>query len=71
MGEVVDVLGGTGEVDELGNGLQFLVAGKTLLDKVFHRFHIVIGGGFNILDPPGIHLGEARDNALKQFVGRR
>ncbi len=52
MRQVVDVLGSTGEVDELADLDHFRIALGLVLDPVFQRLDVVIGGGFD-----GFHLG--------------
>jgi len=52
--EVVDVLGGGGEVDELGGRAHLGVAREALAQPVFDRLHVVIGGGLDRLDALGV-----------------
>ena len=54
VGQVIDVLTGAGEVNKLAHAGQLFVLGHLFLDEVFHRFHIVIGGGFDFLDALGV-----------------
>jgi hypothetical protein len=65
VGEIVDVLGGAGEMDELGDGLEFRVAGNLLLEEVLHRLHVVIGGALDILHPARVLLAEAGHDAVE------
>ena len=69
VGQVVDVLAGAGEVNELAHAGQFFVLGHLFLDEVFHRFHVVIGGGFNGLDALGMLDVEIAGNTA-QVPGR-
>ena len=69
MGQIIDVFGGAGEVDEFGHRLQLRVTREPLLDEVLHRFHIVIGGGLDVLDASGIDLVEVVDDLFQQFIG--
>jgi hypothetical protein len=69
VGQIVDVLGGAGEVDELADRLQFGVAGDLLLEEIFHRLHVVIGGALDVLDPLGVGEGEVLDQAIEDVGG--
>ena len=55
---VVDVLAGAGEVHELGGGLQLGPALELVLDPVFDRLHVVVGGLLDGLDGGAIGFGE-------------
>jgi len=72
VGEVVDVLGGAGEVDEFGDGGQFgqLIAHllKALLDEVFHRLDVVVGGLLRGLDGLGVLQAEIGDHGIQERV---
>jgi glutathione S-transferase len=69
VGEVVNVLGGAGEVDELGDRLELGVAGDALLEEVLDRLDVVIGRALDVLDALGILLGEAVEDAVEQAHG--
>jgi len=62
IGEVVNVLGGAGKVDELTDRGEFLVFGHLLLDVIFHRLDVVIGHRFDGFDAPGGGFVESRGN---------
>jgi len=65
VGEIVDVLGRAGEVDEFANRLQFGVAGDFLLEQVFDRLHVMVGGAFDVLDPLGVGETEFLDQPIE------
>ncbi len=50
VGEVVDILRGTGEVDELGDSCQGC-GSQFLLEKIFHRLDVVVGHPFDLFYP--------------------
>ena len=50
MAGVVNVLAGAGEMHEFGCILQFSAAVEFAPDPVFHGFHVVVGGFFDLLD---------------------
>lgn len=54
VGQVVDVLTGAGEVNEFAHAGQLFVFGHLFLDEVFHRLHVMVGGGFDGLDAFGM-----------------
>jgi hypothetical protein len=51
VGEVVDVLAGAGEVDELQRRGQLGIVAQPLLDQVLDRLDVVVGGALDLLDP--------------------
>jgi hypothetical protein len=59
VGEIVDVLGRAGEVDELGRALELAVAAYFLLEPVLDRLHVVIGCGLDRLHAQGVGFIEA------------
>ena len=65
VGEVVDVLGGAGEVDELGGGGDLGVAGEALAQPVLDRLHVVVGGRLDRLDALGVGEAEGGGGALE------
>ncbi len=69
MGQVVDVFRGAGKVNKFGHGVQFRNAGNFFLDEVLDRFHIVIGGAFDVLDALGVLKAELTDQTVQNFVG--
>ena len=64
MGEVVDVLGGAGEMDELCDRLQLGQRvgnrGDLFLDEIFHGLDVVVGGALDRLDLFGIRQAKSR-----------
>ena len=71
MRQVVDVFTGAGEVDELGDGVEFGVAFDLFLQEVLDRLHVVVGGAFDVLDALGILDTEFTDDAIQHGVGIR
>src|SRR5690606_784150 len=70
VGGVVDVLGGAGEVDELGDGVELGIGGDAFLDEVLHRLDVVVGGFLDVLDALGVRFAEAGGDVVEQGVGR-
>ncbi len=66
VAEIVDVLGSTGEMHEFDCGAATRNARNTLFQKVFDRFHIVIGGRLEFLDPCRIAQGEAIHDVVQR-----
>ncbi len=56
-------------MDELADRLQFGIAGDSLLEQVFHRLHVVVGGALDILDSLGVGEAEVLDQAFEDAVG--
>ena len=54
MGDIVHVFRSAGEVNELLDRAQFVVAADFLLQKIFDSLDVVIGGGFDGFDALGI-----------------
>jgi hypothetical protein len=50
VGEVVDVLGGAGEVEERPDAVELGIAGEPLGDEVLDRLHVVVGRALDGLD---------------------
>ena len=76
MRGVVDVLGGAGEVDELGRSLELRLPGHRFLQEVLHRLDIVVGDRLDRLDArrlleaePGHQLSE--EPARGRIEGRQ
>jgi hypothetical protein len=59
IAEVVDVLGGAGEVHEFKRRRQALVVLQPLLDEVLDRLDVVVGGPLDLLDPRRVGSAEA------------
>ncbi len=56
MGEVVDILGGAGEMDELAHRRELGMIGDALFDEVLHRLDVMVGGAFDVLDAARIRF---------------
>lgn len=69
VGQVVDVLGGAGEVDELADRGQLRELGGLFLEQVLHGFHVVVGGALDFLDAFGVFQLEVAGQAVEQGVG--
>ncbi len=69
VGEVVDVFGGAGEVDEFADGFQLGIAGDLFLEEVFHRFDVVIGGALDVLDALCVFLAEVGSDCVEHIAG--
>ncbi len=69
MGQVVDVLGGAGEVDELGDGIQFGQGLGLFLQQILHRFDVMVGGAFDFLDALGMAQLEVVYQTVEQGIG--
>ena len=68
--EIVHVLAGAGEVDELGDGGELRLPLHLVLEVVLDRLHVVIGGLLLGLDPLRLGEVEALDDRLQPRVGR-
>ncbi|MDT4809297.1 hypothetical protein FQZ97_421790 [compost metagenome] len=69
MGQVVDVLAGAGEVDELADLGQFRQLGGLLLEQVFHGLDVVVGGALDFLDALGVLQLEVFGQLVEQGIG--
>jgi len=69
--DVVDVLGGAAEVDELADAHDFGIAGELFLEPVFHRLDVMIGARFDGLDGFGVGDRELRDQRIQFGDGGR
>mmetsp|Transcript_7277 Transcript_7277/g.17738 ORF Transcript_7277/g.17738 Transcript_7277/m.17738 type:complete len:294 (+) Transcript_7277:491-1372(+) len=58
VGEVVDVLAGAGEVQELGDGPQLLAVLDPLLQEVFDGLHVVLGHALDLLHALAVREAE-------------
>ena len=56
---------------ELCPGCQGRALREALLEVVLHGFHVVIGGGLDILDAARIDLAKALDDVLEHRIGGR
>ena len=65
--EIVDVLGGAGEVDELTDRLQLGIASDLFLEEVLDCLHVVVRRALDVLDALRVLDGEALDDALQQM----
>ena len=68
VGEVVNVFGGAGEVDEFGYRMQFSDIGHFFLEEILYRFHIVVGGTFDGFDALRIFNAEVGNDFIKETV---
>ena len=74
VGEVVDVLGGAGEVDELLHRGQLRHLPDLFLEEVLDGLHVVVGRAFDLLDPRGALEIEAVDDVVEveiRFLSER
>ncbi len=69
VGQVVDVLGGAGEVDEFADRGQFRQLGGLLLEEVFHGLDVVVGGALDLFHTLGVFDGEVLRQLVEQGVG--
>src|SRR5690606_24271835 len=69
VGEVVDVLGSAGKVDEFIDLLQLGQGRNLLLEQIFHRLDVVIGGPLDFLDALGVAQLEVIHQPIEQGVG--
>ena len=69
VAEVVDVLGGAGEVYELRDGRELVPVGELRFEEVLHRLDVVVGGRLDLLDAAGVGLVEVVDEPLEIPVG--
>ena len=70
VGEIVDVLAGAGEVNELFRLRQFGVVADALLDEIFDRLDVVVGRALDFLDLLAVDRGK-RVGDRAQFCPRR
>jgi len=54
IGQIVDVFRGAREMDELHLRSQLRMALNLFLEEILHSLHVVIGGGFDLLDALGV-----------------
>ena len=69
IGQVIDVLGGAGKVNEFADRFQFLVAGDFLLEEIFHRLDVMVGGALDVLDTLCIRFVEFFNEVIEHMVG--
>ena len=58
-------------MDKLGDGFQFRVAGKPLLDEILNGLDVVVGGGLNGFDTLRIGLAEVLGDSVKLRIRLR
>ena len=71
MGQVVDVFGGAGEVDEFADGFQLGLPCNFFLEVVLDRFHVMVGGALDGFDPQGICFAKVAEDAFQKGIGCR
>gem|GEM_PF-3646672 len=69
VGQVVDVLAGAGEMNELVDLGQLRQLLGLLLEQVLHRLDVVVGGALELLDPLGMLQLEVAGQLLEQGGG--
>lgn len=69
VGQVVDVFAGAGEVDELADLGQLRQLGSLLLEEVFDRLDVVVGGALDFLDALGVLKFEIGGQVVQQGIG--
>ncbi|MNQ27164.1 hypothetical protein D3C85_404160 [compost metagenome] len=58
VGQVVDVLAGASEVDELADLVQLRQLGGLFLEQVLHGLDVVVGGALDLFHTLGVLEGE-------------
>ncbi len=71
VGEIVDVLRGAGEVQELADLGDLGVRFGLFLKEILDRLDVVVGSRLDFLDAPGIGDREAGDNIVQELIGGR
>ena len=56
-------------MDELRDRFQLLIAGDLLLEEIFHRLDVVIGGAFDVFDTLRVFDAEVVDDRVEDVVG--
>ncbi len=69
VGQVVDVLGGAGKVDELADLLEFVQLFGLLLEQVLNGLDVVIGGALDFLDALCVRQVKVLGQAVEDGVG--
>jgi glutathione S-transferase len=69
VGQIVDVLGGAGEMHELAQRGQFRLLRQALLQEVLDRLHVVVGGALDLLDAAGVRLREFPSQRVQVRLG--
>lgn len=69
VGQVVDVLAGAGEVDELADVGQLRQLCSLLLEQVLDGLDVVVGGAFDFLDALGVGQLEIAGQGIENGVG--
>jgi len=54
-------------MDKLTHRFQLIVSSDLLFEEILHRFHIMVGGALDILDPLCIFLVEFIDDIVEQM----
>src|SRR5690606_7363055 len=69
VGQVVDVLAGAGEVNELADLVQLRQFGGLLLEQVLDGLDVMVGGALDFLDTLGVLDGEVLCQLVEQGIG--
>ena len=69
VGQVIDVLAGAGEVDELADLGQLRQLSRLLLEQVLDGLDVVVGGALDFLDAFGVLKFEIGGQAVQHGVG--
>ena len=71
IGQVVDVLGGAGEVQKPGDRGKLGMRREPLPQEIFDRLDVVVGARLDGLDPLGVVLIEALDEVIEKRLRLR
>ena len=69
VGQVVNVLAGAGEVDELTDVSQLRQLGGLFLEQVLNGFDVVVGGALDLFHTLGVLQGEVFRQGVQYSVG--
>ncbi len=66
VGEVVDIFGGTGKMQEFLVGMERGLGLEAFFEEVFDGFDIVVGGLFDVFDAKGVLWGEVEKDIIEE-----
>jgi hypothetical protein len=66
VANIIDVLGGAGEMNEFGDPPHLNAIREALPEPVFERFDVVIGARLDVLDLLGVGFGETGHDCIKE-----